>query len=452
MKLGEPTERKQKVRSKAELLGYVVEVEPAEEALTPIESSLSPYAPLRVASFRWMVLSLFAIALASQIQGVVVAWQVYAITKDPLALGLIGLAEALPFIAVALFAGHAADTGDRQRIALGSLAALLVCSGALLVLSLLPVFRGIQWAIYGVIVVSGVARSFLGPARTALSADVVPRELYAPSVTFRTGTWQIAAVTGPALGGGLYALGAARLSYAVTVALAGAAFVFQAAVRAPARNRDGGCDPVWKSLKEGISFVLRRKVILSAISLDLFAVLFGGAVALLPIYAEEILKVGPEGLGLLRAAPAAGAVAMSIVLTHLGPFRRAGRSLLLSVTVFGLCMIGFGVSTSYPLSLALLSLSGAVDYISVVIRHTLIQVLTPERMLGRIAAVNSIFIGSSNEIGAFESGATARLLGTVPSVVVGGAITLAVVAFTAWRVPDLRGLRRIDGGGGGGTG
>ncbi len=405
-----------------------------------------PPGPLSIPSFRWLIVSLFTLTLASQIQGVVVAWQIYAITKDPLALGLIGLAEALPFLAVALFAGHLADTRSRWGIALASIAALLACGLALLLLTLAPPFAGLEWAIYGVIVASGVARSFLGPARVALSAEIVPRELFPASVTWRTAIWQVGAVSGPAVGGGLYALGEEKLGYGVTVALIVAALVFQVAVRVPPRPVVPSEDSIWTSLREGLGFVLSQRVILSAISLDLFAVLFGGAVALLPIYADEILKVGPEGLGLLRAAPAAGAVVMSVILTHRAPFESAGRTLLVSVAAFGACMIGFGVSTSFWLSLGLLALSGAVDYISVVIRHTLVQVLTPERMLGRISSVNAIFIGSSNEIGAFESGAAARLLGTVPSVVVGGAITLGVVAITAWRVPELRQLRRIAGG------
>lgn len=407
------------------------------------EETIHPYLPLKVRDFRLLLLSIFTIALAGQVQGVVVAWQIYAITTDPLALGLLGLAEALPFIAVALFAGHVADTRNRQWIAVCSLITLLACAIALLVLSLVPEFQGLEWAIYGVIVLSGVARSFLGPARTALSAEVVPRELYSSSVTWRTTTWQIAMVSGPALGGGLYALGSERLAYAVTVILAFTALAFQLAVRPPARRAATKHVSIWKSLEEGISFLLRQKVILSAITLDLFAVLFGGAVALLPIYASEILKVGPAGLGLLRAAPAAGAVVMSVILTHRGPFQRAGVALLLNVALFGVSMILFGVSTSFPLSLALLACSGAVDYVSVVIRHTLVQVLTPEHMLGRISAVNAIFIGSSNEIGAFESGLAAKLFGTVRSVVAGGVITLIVVAVTAWRVPELRALRRI---------
>ena len=248
---------------------------------TPVLSQ-HPYAPLRVGNFRWLLLSHFAIALATQIQGVVVAWQIYSITKDPLSLGLIGLAEALPFIVVALFAGHAADTKSRKWIALWSLATLLACALALLLLSLASNLAGLEWAIYGVIVLSGIARSFLGPARMALSAEVVPRELYPSSVTWRTGTWQVAAVSGPALGSGLYTLGKEQLAYGVTVALAFAALLLQAAVHPAARRTGAARVSIWKSLGEGITFLFQQKVVLSAISLDLFAVLFGGAVALLP--------------------------------------------------------------------------------------------------------------------------------------------------------------------------
>jgi MFS family permease len=441
---GQVVRREPKSHAAAVSLGYVVEVEPQQQSPARPVDALSPFAPLRVPSFRWLVTGLLATTLSSQVQGVAVAWQIYAITKSPLALGMVGLAEALPSIAVALFAGHAADVGNRQRIAIASLAALLVCSAALFGLSLFPAFYGIEWLIYGIIAASGVARGFLGPSRTALSAEVIPRELFASSVNCRTGTWQVAAVTGPALGGVLYAIGAERLSYGVTVALACAALVFQGLVRSPARKRADAHGSILESLKEGISFIARQRIVLGAISLDLFAVLFGGAVALLPIFAGEILRVGPVGLGLLRAAPAAGAVVMSLALTRKGPFVKAGTSMLVSVAIFGLCMIGFGLSTSYSLSLALLALSGAVDHISVVIRHTLIQVVTPQRMLGRVVAVNNIFIGSSNELGAFESGVAARVLGTVPSVVAGGIVTLVVVAATAWYVPELRRLRQIE--------
>ena len=403
-----------------------------------------PYVALRTPNFRRFIASSLAMTLAAQLQGTVVAWQVYAITRDPLSLGLIGLAEALPFIGVALFAGHVADRLDRRRIALAALAALLACSAALLALTVRPLAgRGQLLAIYGVIVVSGVARSFLQPARVALGAELVPREQYANAVTWRTSSWQLAAVLGPALGGLLYGFAGPAVAYVADVVLMGAALACMAAVRVAPRALAPAAESMFESLASGVRFVRGQPVLLGALTLDLFSVLFGGAVALLPVFAAEILRVGPQGLGLLRAAPAAGAVVMSLLMAHRPPLQRAGRALLWAVALFGLAMIGFGLSRHFWLSVGLLAFSGMADTVSVVIRSTLLQLLTPEQLLGRVSSVNSIFIGSSNEIGAFESGVAARLLGTVASVVLGGVATLGVVAATAARVPELRRLRTI---------
>ncbi|MFL5401521.1 MAG: MFS transporter [Gemmatimonadales bacterium] len=403
-----------------------------------------PYASLRIGNFRWFVSSLLAMTVATQIQAVVVAWQIYALTHDPLSLGLIGLAEAVPFIGIALFAGHIADRGNRLRISLIALVALLLCSLALLSFTLRPGIISVDriWPIYAVIFVSGVARSFLQPARSALGAELVPRELYPNAVTWRSSAWQLAEVVGPAIGGLVYGFGSARAAYGVDAALMGVGVVSLARLRHPARAATA-VESFRESLVTGIRFVRSQPVILGALTLDLFSVLFGGAVALLPVFAAEILHVGPEGLGILRAAPAVGAVVMSLLMAHRPPLRRAGRTLLVSVTVFGLSMIAFGLSRHFFLSLALLGVSGMADTVSVVVRSTLLQVLTPDHLLGRVAAVNAIFIGSSNEIGAFESGTAAKLLGTVPSVVLGGLATLVVVAVTAVKVPELRRLKEI---------
>jgi MFS family permease len=404
-----------------------------------------PYASLRIPNFLWFIAGLLTMNLATQLQAVVVAWQVYALTRDPLSLGLIGLAEALPFIGFALPAGHVADRIHRLRTTRLALLALLGCSIALLSFTVIPgvVHTGRVWPIYLVIALSGIARSFLQPARTALSAEVVPRELYPNAVTWRSSTWQLAAVLGPALGGLIYGFGNATAAYAVDVALMTLAILAVARIRhAPERLHQSDLS-VWESLATGVRFVWHNSVVLGALTLDLFSVLFGGATALLPIFAAEILHVGPQGLGLLRAAPAAGAVAMSLVLAHRTPLRKAGRTLLINVALFGLAMIGFGLSRRFLLSLVFLAMSGMVDTVSVVVRSTLLQVLTPNHLLGRVSAVNAIFIGSSNEIGAFESGVAAKLVGTVPSVVLGGMATLGVVGITAWRVPELRKLREI---------
>jgi MFS family permease len=416
------------------------------DAPTPVRHD--PYAALRLRDFRLLIVSLLVMTVGTQVQEVVIGWQVYALTKDPLSLGLIGLAEALPFIGVALFAGHVADRRDRRRVGIAALAALVCCSAAFLVLTTVRglLVPGRVWPVYLVIAASGIARSFLGPVRTALAAELVPRELQANSVAWRSSTWQLAAVGGPALGGLLYGWTSATAAYAVSGALVLLALALMVAIRYTPRIVVAAHESIRESLAGGIRYVFGQPIVLGALTLDLFSVLFGGAVALLPIFAGEILRVGPWGLGALRAAPAVGAVLMSLALAHRPPLRRAGRALFGAVAAFGLCMIGFGLSRVFAVSLGLLALSGMVDQVSVVIRSTLIQVLTPEELLGRVSAVNSIFIGSSNEIGAFESGLAARVLGTVPSVVVGGALTLVVVAVTAWRLPTLRRLDRVEDG------
>ena len=387
--------------------------------------------------------------LAAQIQGVVVAWQIYDVTHDPLSLGLIGLAEALPYVGVALFAGHVADRQDRRTVSLLSLALLVFCSASLLALSLAgagqgrPGHRGVL-PFYAVIFLSGIARSFLQPARQALGAELVPRKLYPNAVAWRSSTWQTGAVAGPALGGLLYGFTSPAFAYAVDVGLmivALCSFATIAYVPRATRKAEGS---VGESLRTGIRFVLREPVLLGAMTLDLFSVLLGGAEALLPVFADQILKVGPQGLGVLRAAPAAGAMLMSIYLAHRRPFRNAGRALLSAVALFALCIIGFGLSRSFAVSLTLLAISGMADNVSVVVRSTLLQVLTPEHLLGRVSSVNAIFIGSSNELGAFESGVAARLLGTVTSVVLGGVASLSVVGIVAAKIPSLRRLGSIE--------
>jgi MFS family permease len=295
-----------------------------------------------------------------------------------------------------------------------------------------------------VIFTSGIARAFLTPARNALGAELVDRSLYSNAVAWRSSTWQTAAVVGPALGGLIYGFASPRVAYiadAIMMAVALCAFwTIEYAGREPEAHELS----IGESLRVGLSFVFRESVLLSALTLDLFSVLLGGAEALLPVFADQILHVGPQGLGVLRAAPAAGAVVASVYLAHKPPFKRAGPTLLYAVGTFALCIIGFGLSRSFALSLVLLAISGMADNVSVLIRSTLLQVLTPAHLLGRVSSVNSIFVGSSNELGAFESGVAARLLGTVQSVVLGGAASLAVVISVGLSVPRLRRLRRID--------
>lgn len=375
----------------------------------------------------------------------VVGWQVFELTRDPLSLGLIGLAEALPFLAVALYAGHVADRVERRTIAIAGTFGLAISAAALLFLTLTPgaIAAGRIWPVYLVVSLSATARSFLRPAVFALSAAVVPRELYPNAIAWRTSSWHLAAVAGPAAGGLLYGFGGPAMAYAIVIVVM--AFSLAAVSSVAHRERpvlEAEEMPLAESLKTGVKFVWSEPVLLAAMTLDLFAVLFGGAVALLPAFAK-LLEVGPEGLGMLRAAPAVGSIVTGVVIAHRPPFRRAGVVMLGCVGAFGVCMILFALSRELWLSFALLLASGVFDNVSVVVRSTLLQTRTPSHLLGRVSAVNQMFIGSSNEIGAFESGVAARFLGLVPSVVFGGAMTLLVVGLTAWRAPQLRRLRGI---------
>ena len=406
-----------------------------------------PYASFWIPNFRRFIVSLLTMTVGAQVQTLVVSWQIYGITHDPLSLGLIGLAEAVPFIGVALFAGHVADRFDRRRIALWSLGVLFACALALVALSLAHGWVGAHgvWPFYVVIGIGGLARSFLMPARNSLAVGLIPRELLPNSIAWRSSTWQTGAVAGPALGGLLYGFAGVTATYAVQAALLLVALVSFAMIAAQPRPTGAARDrDVGDGLLSGLRFVWSERVLLGAQTLDLFSVLLGGAEALLPVFADRILHVGPQGLGILRAAPAAGAMVMSLYIAHQPPFRRAGRTLLLAVALFAACIVGFGLSRNFSFSAALLMVSGMADNISVLIRQTMLQVLTPAPLLGRVLSVNSIFVVSSNEVGVFESGLTAKLLGTVPAVVLGGLASLGVVGVVAWTVPRLRRMREIQ--------
>lgn len=410
----------------------------------PLRDAYRPYAALQLRPFRWFTVSLLTMTMAAQMQAVVVGWLIYQVTKDPLALGLIGLAEVVPYIAVALLAGYVADRADRRRVSIVALAVLCGAAVALLVFSVVWPRATVVWPYFAIIAVCGLARSFLQVSRSALVSEIVPAGLFANAATWRSSTWQLGMVLGPALGGVAYAAFGAPVTFALNATLAFASLGAMLSVRhtpTPAA-RDGLS--VMRNLAEGLVFLKTNRVIFAALSLDMVAVLFGGAVALMPVFASDILRVGPRGLGALQAAPGAGAVLMALYLAHRPPMYRAGRALLLSVVIFGACIVGFGLSKSFLLSVALLFVSGAADNVSAVIRSTMIQILVPPAMLGRISAVNAIFIGSSNELGAFESGVAARLLGTVPAVVLGGVAAIVTVAITAWRAPVLRSFGPIQ--------
>jgi MFS family permease len=379
--------------------------------------------------------------LSYQIVAVTVGWQIYQITRDALALGLIGLTEVVPYFCFALFAGYAVDHLPRRKLG------MFACLGLLLTtLMLAGVASGVLPAfgtkmIYVAIALNGVVRAFLGPVYNALFARVLPREQFARGAGIGSVVMQVGLVAGPALGGLLIAWQGLTTTYLVAAAFAAAASVAIISLRVTEPALPADRAPVFKSIGEGLRFVFNHQVVLGAQALDMFSVLFGGAVALLPAFIHEILHYGPEALGILRAAPAAGAVLVGLWFARHPPKRNAGRLLLFAVAGFGLCIIGFALSRQLWLSVAMLLLSGMCDGVSVVLRSTILQLATPDHLRGRVSSINGIFIGSSNELGAFESGVAARLLGLVPSVIFGGCMTLAVVAATAKLAPK---LRRLD--------
>jgi MFS family permease len=376
-------------------------------------------------------------SLAVQMQTVAVGWQVYDVTRDPLDLGLVGLSQFVPFVLLVLPAGHYADRHDRRRILVACYALMLVCAALLLGFA----WRGLTsaWPVFAAMTLFGVARAFAMPASQALLPNLVGRGEFGAAVAFNTSIWQVTTIAGPALGGVLYLAGATTV-YATVAVLLAVSVVMLATLR-----RGGGASAAASAtsamdvgaLLEGLRFVTRRRPLLGAISLDLFAVLFGGATALLPVYAADVLHVGPSGLGWLRAAPGVGAALTGLELGAAPVTRNVGRWMFVGVIVFGLATLVFGASTSFWLSLAALAVLGAGDMVSVYIRHLLVQLETPDEIRGRVSAVNGVFIGASNELGEFESGAVAAWIGAVPAVLVGGAATLLVALVWTRLFPEL---------------
>jgi MFS family permease len=373
---------------------------------------------------------------SSEMQALAVGWQIYGITRRPLDLGLAGLAQFLPGVLLFLAAGHAADRFPRRRIAEACLAAFALCS--LLLVALAIHGPRSPAPIYAVLVLNGVVRAFNGPAMQAFLPLLVSAGDFPNAVAWNSSVFQGAMIFGPVVGGALYGItGNAAMVYGCSATAYLAALIFMRRVRAGTGERARKAAS-WAGILGGLRYIRGNSLILGAVSLDLFAVLLGGAVALLPVYAREILRVGAGGLGLLRAAPGAGALVMAIVVAHYPLRRRAGAAMLWSVAGFGVATMVFGLSRSLPLSLAALAAAGAFDMISVVVRHTLVQLGTPDEMRGRVSAVNMVFIGASNEVGQFESGITAQWFGAVPAVALGGAGAMAVAALWGWRFPGLR--------------
>ena len=397
-----------------------------------------PYAALRFANFRHLVAGTFLITCGLQMQRVALGYTLYLITRDPLSLGLLGLAEAVPFMSLALFGGHLADRRNKQRMMQAAGGVFL--SGTLILLAASHTEMrarlgdaALAGVIYLVVFIEGLARGLYSPANASLKPFLVPRTHYGSSATWSSMSWQAGAIIGPALGGFAYAalgLGGTLLAVAGLI-LANVGFIGAIRMPAAARIAESG-EGLWRSLGEGLRYVWRTPIILYSISLDMFSVFFGGVVAILPVFAEDILAVGPQGLGILRAAPAVGAVATMVACAWLPPTRHAWRNLLWSVTGFGLATLVFGLSQNFWVSVLALAATGAFDSVSVIIRGTILQTLVEDRMRGRVASVNSVFVSASNELGAFESGVAARLLGVVPSVVFGAAATFATVA-QVWR-------------------
>ena len=404
-----------------------------------------PYLALRYKEFNLFLLLRFVMVFAWSMQFIIIEWEVYSLTKSALSLGMIGLMEVIPAIGMALFAGHIVDQKEKKGMLLKCILGFSIISFGLFLLTW-PKMVGdlssdtILYSIYFLVFLGGLVRAFLGPTIFSLMSLIVPKKAYPNAATWSSSVWQIGSVVGPAIAGFSITWIGVHWSMCFVFGCSIFALLFLTQIsKKPILNPKIG-EPVMESLKEGIKFVYTNKSILGALTLDMVAVLFGGAVALLPIFAQDILKVGPEGFGILRAAPAIGALVTMFVSAHLPFYKNAGIKLLAAIFGFGVCIIVFGLSTWFWLSVFALFMSGVTDGISVVIRQTILQLKTPDSMRGRVAAVNSIFVGSSNELGAFESGLTAKLMGTVTAVVFGGSMTLLIVVFTGIKLPGFRNL------------
>jgi len=404
----------------------------------------SPLQLLRIREYRHFVAARFFYIMALRMVTTVIGWRIYEITHNPLAIGLIGLSEFLPAFCLALYAGHVIDKSDKRALLLTTTLCYMVCAVGLIVLATGSVIRSlgsthwIQWLIYSVIFLTGVIRAFAGPAWTSIIAQIVPRERLPAAVTMNSSAFLTASVLGHATAGFLIAHTTYVFSFSIVVLYTVIAWCLLFTLSPKKILLTDTGKKTWESIKDGLRFVYTTREVLGALALDLFAVLFGGAVALIPVYARDILKVSPVGFGWLNAADDIGAFTMIMALTLWPLRRRQGLILMYAVAGFGLCIIAFGLSQWYFLSFIALLFTGLLDGISVVIRGTILQVKTPDEMRGRVSAVNSMFINSSNELGQFESGVMAKLLGVVPSVVFGGCMTLAVVVVTWFRAPSLR--------------
>ena len=404
-----------------------------------------PYAALRFKEFRVFLTMRFALVFAWSMQFVIIEWEVYSLTKNPLSLGIIGLMEIIPAVSMALFAGHIVDQNEKKSLLVKCLIGFSIISLGLFLVTVPSVVESLEtntilWIIYALVFCGGLVRAFIGPTVFSLLSLIVPKKNYPNAATWSSSTWQMGSMFGPALAGVSIGIIGVHWSMCLVFGCTLFALIWLTQIsKKPILNPKIG-EPIFQSLKEGVKFVFNNKTILGAISLDMFAVLFGGAVALLPIFAQDILKVGSEGFGILRAAPAVGSIVTMLLAAYFSLNKNAGIKLLTAIFVFGLCIIVFGISEIFWISVVALFLSGVADGVSVVIRNTILQLHTPNNMRGRVSSVNSIFVGSSNELGAFESGVTAKLMGVVNAVVFGGVMTLVTVTTTAFALPNFRKL------------
>ncbi len=407
-----------------------------------IQPATDPFQAIRITEFRNFAIARFLFIMGLRMMGTLVGWWMYELTNDPLALGIIGLAEVIPAVSMALYAGHVVDQSDRRNIVIRSVISYGICVALLLFIS--TAFFEHQFGkssvillIYVIIFITGIVRAFSGPSFGAIISQLVPRNILPNAVTWSQGTWLSASVTGHALAGFLIAgFGIKGTLTAIILSIALALLIFSTITEKPAPPQTE--KKTWESVKEGIRFVFKTKAIFGALVLDLFAVLFGGAVALVPIFAKDILNVGPIGFGWLNAAADFGAILIVIMLTVFPLRKQQGKVLLYAVAGFGITIIIFGISKLFWLSFAALFMGGILDGISIVVRGTIVQLNTPDELRGRVMSVNSMFINSSNELGQFESGVMARLMGVVPSVIFGGCMTLGVVIATWFKAPTLR--------------
>jgi len=408
---------------------------------TEIIEKPDPYAALRYREFRSYLGMRFFFTFAYQMQAVIIGFHIYHLTKDPLALGLVGLCEAIPAIGIALYGGYVADKSEKRGLLLKIFFGVFLCSLVMLIATTKQMHAYVPTSyivpiMYLMVFGIGIARGFFSPATFSLMAQIIPKKLYPNSSTWNSSSWQLASILGPAAGGLIYGFYGITVTYSVIIIFISISLICIFFLK-PHPPTYIPKESIVKSLTEGVHFVFKNKMMLGAMSLDLFSVFFGGAVALLPVFANDILKVGSEGLGFMRAAASGGAVITMLAMTRFSPMNKPWRNLLIAVTGFGTSIICYGLSKNFYLTLALLFAEGAFDSISVIIRSTIMQLLTPDDMRGRVSAVNSMFIGSSNEIGAFESGLTAKLMRTVPAVVFGGSMTILVAGVTYLKTKNL---------------